>query len=149
MPSPHLPPQSGTTPLPPTLPACAAEAPCRASPQAGQTALMLAVSHGRIDMVKGLLACGADVNIQDDEGSTALMCASEHGHVEIVKLLLAQPGCNGHLEDNVSGSHGPCRGHGEGKEHILPDALWGFLLWSGPPPFPVWLGTVYRVQTDT
>ncbi|KAM4877936.1 KN motif and ankyrin repeat domain-containing protein 1 isoform 2-T3 [Thomomys bottae] len=68
--------------------------------QAGQTALMLAVSHGRIDMVKGLLACGADVNIQDDEGSTALMCASEHGHVEIVKLLLAQPGCNGHLGDN-------------------------------------------------
>ncbi|XP_036847025.2 KN motif and ankyrin repeat domain-containing protein 1 isoform X3 [Manis javanica] len=68
--------------------------------QAGQTALMLAVSHGRIDMVKGLLACGADVNLQDDEGSTALMCASEHGHVEIVKLLLAQPGCSGHLEDN-------------------------------------------------
>uniref|UniRef100_A0A8C0JFK0 KN motif and ankyrin repeat domain-containing protein 1 n=1 Tax=Chelonoidis abingdonii TaxID=106734 RepID=A0A8C0JFK0_CHEAB len=68
--------------------------------QAGQTALMLAVSHGRIDMVKALLACGADVNIQDDEGSTALMCASEHGHVEIVKLLLAQPGCNGTLQDN-------------------------------------------------
>ncbi|NWI96134.1 KANK1 protein, partial [Pitta sordida] len=68
--------------------------------QAGQTALMLAVSHGRIDMVRALLACGADVNIQDDEGSTALMCASEHGHVEIVKLLLAQPGCNGTLEDN-------------------------------------------------
>ncbi|NXL85453.1 KANK1 protein, partial [Alectura lathami] len=68
--------------------------------QAGQTALMLAVSHGRIDMVKALLACGADVNIQDDEGSTALMCASEHGHVEIVKLLLAQPGCNGTVEDN-------------------------------------------------
>ncbi|XP_030910023.1 KN motif and ankyrin repeat domain-containing protein 1 isoform X2 [Melopsittacus undulatus] len=68
--------------------------------QAGQTALMLAVSHGRIDMVRALLVCGADVNIQDDEGSTALMCASEHGHVEIVKLLLAQPGCNGSLEDN-------------------------------------------------
>ncbi|XP_065406517.1 KN motif and ankyrin repeat domain-containing protein 1 isoform X3 [Chrysemys picta bellii] len=68
--------------------------------QAGQTALMLAVSHGRIDMVKALLACGADVNIQDDEGSTALMCASEHGHVEIVKLLLAQSGCNGTLQDN-------------------------------------------------
>ncbi|XP_068032878.1 KN motif and ankyrin repeat domain-containing protein 1 isoform X3 [Anomalospiza imberbis] len=68
--------------------------------QAGQTALMLAVSHGRIDMVKALLACGADVNIQDDEGSTALMCASEHGHVEIVKLLLAQPWCNSTLEDN-------------------------------------------------
>ncbi|NP_001122112.1 KN motif and ankyrin repeat domain-containing protein 1 [Xenopus tropicalis] len=72
--------------------------------QAGQTALMLAVSHGRIDMVRALLACGADVNIQDDEGSTALMCASEHGHVEIVKLLLAQHGCNAALEDNDGSS---------------------------------------------
>ncbi|XP_066566700.1 KN motif and ankyrin repeat domain-containing protein 1a isoform X2 [Amia ocellicauda] len=68
--------------------------------QAGQTGLMLAVSHGRMDMVKALLACGADVNIQDDEGSTALMCASEHGHVEIVKLLLAQPGCDATLTDS-------------------------------------------------
>ncbi|XP_053509681.1 KN motif and ankyrin repeat domain-containing protein 1a isoform X2 [Ictalurus furcatus] len=68
--------------------------------QAGQTGLMLAVSHGRMDMVKALLACGADVNIQDDEGSTALMCASEHGHVEIVNLLLAQPGCDATLHDN-------------------------------------------------
>lgn len=63
---------------------------------------MLAVSHGRMDMVRALLACGADVNIQDDEGSTALMCASEHGHVEIVKLLLAQSGCDATLSDNVS-----------------------------------------------
>ncbi|KAG2466939.1 KANK1 protein, partial [Polypterus senegalus] len=70
--------------------------------QAGQTGLMLAVSHGRMDMVKALLACGADVNIQDDEGSTALMCASEHGHVEIVKLLLAQPGCDATLTDGVA-----------------------------------------------
>ncbi|XP_073697239.1 KN motif and ankyrin repeat domain-containing protein 1a isoform X2 [Garra rufa] len=68
--------------------------------QAGQTGLMLAVSHGRMDMVRALLVCGANVNIQDDEGSTALMCASEHGHVEIVKLLLAQPGCDATLSDN-------------------------------------------------
>ncbi|KAM4616662.1 KN motif and ankyrin repeat domain-containing protein 1a isoform 2-T2 [Polymixia lowei] len=68
--------------------------------QAGQTGLMLAVSHGRMDMVRALLAQGADVNIQDDEGSTALMCASEHGHVEIVKLLLAQPGCDATLSDS-------------------------------------------------
>lgn len=70
--------------------------------QAGQTGLMLAVSHGRMDMVQALLGHGADVNIQDDEGSTALMCASEHGHVEIVKLLLAQPGCDATLSDSVS-----------------------------------------------
>ncbi|XP_053533166.1 KN motif and ankyrin repeat domain-containing protein 1 isoform X2 [Ictalurus punctatus] len=68
--------------------------------QAGQTALMLAVSHGRMDMVKVLLTSGSKVNIQDDEGSTALMCASEHGHVDIVRLLLAQPGCDATLSDN-------------------------------------------------
>ncbi|XP_036418806.1 KN motif and ankyrin repeat domain-containing protein 1b [Colossoma macropomum] len=68
--------------------------------QAGQTALMLAVSHGRLDMVKVLLTSGSKVNIQDDEGSTALMCASEHGHADIVKLLLAQPGCDATLSDN-------------------------------------------------
>ena len=74
--------------------------------QAGQTALMLAVSHGRMDMVRGLLAQGAEVNLQDDEGSTALMCASEHGHAEIVKLLLAQPGCDATLRDSVGGKIG-------------------------------------------
>uniref|UniRef100_A0A3P8RPE1 KN motif and ankyrin repeat domains 1b n=1 Tax=Amphiprion percula TaxID=161767 RepID=A0A3P8RPE1_AMPPE len=68
--------------------------------QAGQTALMLAVSHGRIDMVQALLALGAEVNVQDDEGSTALMCASEHGHADIVKLLLAQPECDATLTDS-------------------------------------------------
>nr|XP_020647288.1 KN motif and ankyrin repeat domain-containing protein 2 isoform X1 [Pogona vitticeps] len=68
--------------------------------QAGQTALMLAVSHGRLDMVRALLANGADVNLQDDDGSTALMCACEHGHAEIVRLLLATPGCDVALSDN-------------------------------------------------
>ncbi|XP_041666191.1 KN motif and ankyrin repeat domain-containing protein 1-like isoform X2 [Cheilinus undulatus] len=69
--------------------------------QAGQTALMLAVSHGRMDMVQALLTQGAEVNLQDDEGSTALMCASEHGHAEMVKLLLAQPDCDATLTDSV------------------------------------------------
>uniref|UniRef100_F7CTU3 KN motif and ankyrin repeat domain-containing protein 2 n=1 Tax=Xenopus tropicalis TaxID=8364 RepID=F7CTU3_XENTR len=72
---------------------------CRAS-QAGQTALMLAVSHGRLDVVRALLACGADVNIQDHDGSTALMCACEHGHADIVSLLLAVPACDVSLTDN-------------------------------------------------
>ncbi|XP_076215464.1 KN motif and ankyrin repeat domain-containing protein 3 isoform X1 [Aptenodytes patagonicus] len=68
--------------------------------QAGQTALMLAVSHGRQEMVEALLTCGADVNLQDEEGSTALMCACEHGRVETVKLLLAQPTCNISIVDS-------------------------------------------------
>ncbi|XP_030073830.1 LOW QUALITY PROTEIN: KN motif and ankyrin repeat domain-containing protein 1-like [Microcaecilia unicolor] len=72
--------------------------------QAGQTALMLAVSHGRQEMVQALLMCGASVNVQDDEGSTALMCASEHGRLETVKLLLAQPGCDVFIMDSDGSS---------------------------------------------
>lgn len=62
---------------------------------------MLAVSHGRVAMVKLLLSCGADVNSQDREGSTALMCASEHGHTHIVRLLLETGRCDLSLTDKV------------------------------------------------
>ncbi|KAM7143564.1 KN motif and ankyrin repeat domain-containing protein 3 isoform 2-T2 [Molossus nigricans] len=70
------------------------------TPQTGQTALMLAISHSRQDMVIALLACGADVNVQDVDGATALMFASEYGRLETVQLLLAQPGCDPALLDN-------------------------------------------------
>ncbi|XP_041862965.1 KN motif and ankyrin repeat domain-containing protein 4 isoform X2 [Melanotaenia boesemani] len=69
------------------------------SRQAGQTALMLAVSHGRVAMVKLLLSCGVDVNAQDREGSTALMCATEHGHTHIASLLLETGRCDTGLID--------------------------------------------------
>ncbi|XP_077440832.1 uncharacterized protein kank4 isoform X2 [Vanacampus margaritifer] len=69
------------------------------SRQMGQTGLMLAVSHGRLAMVKLLLSCGADVNAQDYEGSAALMCASEHGHTHIARLLLETGHCNTSLTD--------------------------------------------------
>ncbi|XP_039713693.1 KN motif and ankyrin repeat domain-containing protein 3 isoform X3 [Pteropus medius] len=68
--------------------------------QTGQTALMLAISHGRQDMAAALLECGADVNAQDADGATALMCASEYGRLDTVRLLLAQPGCDPALLDN-------------------------------------------------
>ncbi|TDH08834.1 hypothetical protein EPR50_G00101620 [Perca flavescens] len=69
------------------------------SRQAGQTALMLAVCHGRVAMVNLLLSCGTDVNAQDREGSTALMCASEHGHTNIVRMLLETGCCDTSLTD--------------------------------------------------
>ncbi|XP_073332487.1 uncharacterized protein kank4 [Pagrus major] len=69
------------------------------SRQAGQTALMLAVSHGRVAMVRLLLSCGSDVNAQDREGSTALMGACEHGHTHIVRLLLETGRCDLSLKD--------------------------------------------------
>ncbi|NWH34643.1 KANK2 protein, partial [Chloropsis hardwickii] len=61
--------------------------------QGGQTALILGVSHDRDDMVRALLSCQADVNLQDEEGTTALMVACRQGNADIVRLLLAQPGC--------------------------------------------------------
>jgi ankyrin repeat protein len=65
---------------------------------------MLAVSHGRLDMVRLLVEAGADMNIQDEDGSTALMCAAEHGHTEIVKHLLNQPDCDASIMDCVCSS---------------------------------------------
>lgn len=87
---------------------------------------MLAVSHGRVDVVKALLTCEADVNIQDDDGSTALMCACEHGHKEITALLLAVPSCDISITDRVSPHPGAPGGRGvhsaEGIS-IVTDAL--------------------------
>ncbi|XP_077549432.1 KN motif and ankyrin repeat domain-containing protein 2 kank isoform X3 [Haemaphysalis longicornis] len=68
--------------------------------QNGQTALMLAASHGRAEMVKLLLDAGAEPNVQDNDGSTALMCAAEHGYIDIVRLLLASPDTEVCLADN-------------------------------------------------
>ncbi|KAM7343827.1 KN motif and ankyrin repeat domain-containing protein 2 kank isoform 2-T3 [Cochliomyia hominivorax] len=68
-----------------------------------QTALMLAVSHGNLEMVQLLLTAGADINIQDEDGSTALMCAAEHGRSDIVKHLLTHPDCDSLIQD-VDGS---------------------------------------------
>lgn len=68
--------------------------------QNGQTALMLAVSHGRTKTCRILLECGADPSLQDNDGSTALMCGSEIGHLEIVKCLLAHKLTDPNATDN-------------------------------------------------
>lgn len=70
-------------------------------PQTGQTALHLAVRHGRVVMVRLLLSCGADANIQDSQGTTALMFASERGHTHIARLLLERSQCDLALTDKV------------------------------------------------
>ncbi|XP_034978406.2 KN motif and ankyrin repeat domain-containing protein 4 [Zootoca vivipara] len=72
--------------------------------QGGQTALILGVSHDREDMVKALLSCGADVNLQDDAGLSPLMVASQYGNIEIVKLLLTHPSCDAALIDKAGNS---------------------------------------------
>lgn len=61
---------------------------------------MLAASHGRVEISKLLLECGAEINLQDNDGSTALMCAAEHGHSEVTSLLLSHSDCDPLIEDN-------------------------------------------------
>ncbi|XP_051943635.1 KN motif and ankyrin repeat domain-containing protein 4-like [Hippocampus zosterae] len=69
------------------------------SRQTGQTALHLAVRHGRVVMVRLLLSCGADANIRDAQGTTALMFASERGYTHIARLLLERTQCDLTLTD--------------------------------------------------
>ncbi|KAJ6662584.1 hypothetical protein lerEdw1_011721 [Lerista edwardsae] len=72
--------------------------------QGGQTALILGVSHDREDMVKALLSCGADINLQDDTGLSPLMVACQYSNTEIVKLLLTHPSCDTTLNDKAGNS---------------------------------------------
>lgn len=78
------------------------------SMQTGQTALHLAVRHGRVVMVRMLLSCGADANIQDSQGATALMFASEKGYTHIARLLLERSQCDLTLTDKVILQKMPC-----------------------------------------
>ncbi|MCG8435288.1 MAG: ankyrin repeat domain-containing protein, partial [Gammaproteobacteria bacterium] len=56
--------------------------------EVGSPVLSLAAWRGDYDMVKALLAKGADVDAEDAIGFTALMHAARGGHVEIVERLL-------------------------------------------------------------
>ena len=60
--------------------------------------LRWASDNGRVEVVKLLLAVGADVHAEDD---FALRRASRYGHVEVVKLLLAA-GADVHAKDDYA-----------------------------------------------
>lgn len=58
-------------------------------PKLTEKALLDAVWNGQTDVVKSLLAAGADPNTHNFEGTTVLMFAARDGHVEILQTLLA------------------------------------------------------------
>lgn len=55
----------------------------------GWTPLIYATFNNRVEVMRFLLASGADVDAQALNGMTALMVAARNGHLEAVKLLLA------------------------------------------------------------
>lgn len=55
----------------------------------GSTALFMAAANGQAEVVKALLAAGANANDTRGDGSSALRVASERKHIVTVQLLLA------------------------------------------------------------
>ncbi|KAL3278379.1 hypothetical protein HHI36_013707 [Cryptolaemus montrouzieri] len=68
------------------------------------TPLMEAASAGHLDIVRLLVAHGADVNAQSTTGNTPLMYGCAGGHTEVVQFLL-QHGAN--VEDHNENGHTP------------------------------------------
>ncbi|HEX8435202.1 ankyrin repeat domain-containing protein [Archangium sp.] len=58
----------------------------------GMTALLWAAFHGHAELVRALLARGADASVKDPRGATALRFAAERGHLEAVRVLVPLAG---------------------------------------------------------
>lgn len=65
-----------------------------------RTALHIACSEGKADMVKHLLLSGAAVHIRDRNDRTPLMDAISNDHHDIIKLLLK---CGSHMTGSARG----------------------------------------------
>ena len=66
----------------------------------GDTALIIATRHGKLDIVRALIDGHADVDAQNNTGSTALMCATRHGQQEIVRILVVDGHANVNARNN-------------------------------------------------
>jgi ankyrin len=66
----------------------------------GDTPLLVAVEHGKADMVKLLLKLGADIDGDGPKGETALMRAITKGNEEVLLLLLGH-GASADLADDA------------------------------------------------
>jgi ankyrin repeat protein len=67
-----------------------------------RTPLMYAAYFGETELVRSMLARGADPDAEDTNERTALMAASIQGHTEVVELLL-KAGANPNKKDSPSG----------------------------------------------
>ena len=92
-------PKPGTVaPAPPDGPAPVKDVASAPNPPPNGYALRNAAGDGRIEIVRGLLDHGANINFQDDQGFTSLSWAGYCGQ-EDVCLLLLERGADGRIED--------------------------------------------------
>ncbi len=55
----------------------------------GESPLYIASQNGHIDVVKELVASGAQIDLQENTGTSPLYIASQNGHIDVVKELVA------------------------------------------------------------
>lgn len=65
----------------------------------GDTPLIKAVTHGRIQIVKELIDADVDLDIQGKKGNTALIWSSISYNIDIMKLLI-EGGCDWNIKNN-------------------------------------------------
>ena len=66
----------------------------------GATSLIIASNKGHLDVVRELLARGANANAAFNTGATPLIQASWQGHVDVVRVLLAAGADKRHVTNN-------------------------------------------------
>jgi len=86
------------------------------------TALMLASFHGHSDIVRELLARGADVNITDDDGANALFGAVTRGKLDVVQQLTSH-GANPNVMSQEAGMTPLMMASQDGALEIVKDLL--------------------------
>jgi len=66
----------------------------------GKTPLIFAALDGKLNIVKALVAKGADINAKDLSGNSALMMAAKNGHETVTEYLLSKNAAVNYVNDD-------------------------------------------------